>query len=374
MGKHRLKSVDPKKQSNLQHSEGTIGQDVKPAEILSRFGGNIVRPSDVRSLQRIFGNRVVTGLIQRDVTEGILGVDSPKPKDVPLKLTDSQKTLLIGEVGDRIGIAFSKFSEACNDKAAALRAAAKDSADFASLLIGIGLSFVMPGLGKGLAAGISKLVPVDAPDLAYKAAIKGIDNADKIVGKVIGMAKDATVKEVERVLRRTEAENFLEEMKQAMSVTAQKVRMDLINRADTIAPEEIYGLLANYDAGIATKEAYLKKISSLVDSYQKEVAPIGDVDITWLGQGGSISHKKMAYWIEGPAKTYLAILKKSEHSMASLSGAKPRYEFVNWVYPKMMDMAIAKTEAMNKKVETIPLTKVTGIKMKDVLKLSGFSK
>lgn len=113
---------------------------------------------------------------------------APAPPAEGLSAVD--RVRLESETGDRIGIAFTNYVDACNEHLAALKAAAAESRDLLLVVADVALGLIAPGGGRALVRLLDKL-PVRSPDGVYAAAMKLMDNAGTVVSSMLNGGKRA---------------------------------------------------------------------------------------------------------------------------------------------------------------------------------------
>jgi hypothetical protein len=189
------------------------------------------------------------------------------------RLPPADREWLERETGDRMGVAFTKYVDACNAHIAALRSAATFNRDIFLVIADVALALLAPGGGKALAAMLNAL-PVKSPKLLYAAALPILDNAGLVVSATFTGAKRALGMAFERGLQQPGNEAFVESLMEGTSVAMQDARAGFRGRSDA----EMAVLCSAYDARIATKSAYSARIGGLVQAFKRDVEAIGTTE------------------------------------------------------------------------------------------------
>ncbi len=312
----------------------TVGNDIYfnkgQYDPVSREGKKLMAHELVHTVQQRavpeFPMRTAGDLIQREPPA--LGAPAPVTEPVQV-LSEEDRDWLKERIGFRMGIAYTKFANACNEHQRRLRKVAARQTETAGLVLDVFLGFAAPGMGRLIAAGISGVVETEAPLAVYRLALGALDRKDQIVSAAGRGAKAATMTKVQNVLSRGRSEEFVEKLKQEMSVAVDNIHSTLPSRTD----KELSILYLNYDPSEASTSYYERQIGWLIDQYESQVVPIGERTDGRYGQ-------MKARWIEGARWKALALT--GEGRYFNVSGP----EFITWISPQMRRLAINATEAL----------------------------
>lgn len=289
--------------------------------------------------------RTVQRQLQESRAEGPSTAERPAAFD---------RSWLIERIAFRMGIAFTKYVDACAEHQRRLREIAAAKAEMAGLVLDVLLGFATPGLGRLLSRAVAGAVPRDAPLAVYRAAVGVMDRSDQIVGGVTTVAKHAAKEGLKSALQRRESEAFVQTLKQEFSVVLDQVHASLPSLSD----EELALLYVNFDPSIATFDAYEQQIGRLVSRYEAQVEPIGTGELQ-MSPYHALQTEVRAFWIELPHGTYLGLVEAVE--MSYPFDRKP--EFVGWVGKSMADLAIQKTrEVTGREPQHISWRAVEGLR------------
>lgn len=278
------------------------------------------------------GNRSAYGVVQRDPP--ISGGQTAEPSPA---LTDAERSWLYQRIEHRLGTAFTKFAVACERYRAELRAIAARQAEAASLVLDVVLTFATPGIGRLLAAQLTRAATSAASRTVQRIAQGALDRSDQIMAAAGSVAKAAAKRGFEGVLSRSPEENFVDELMQEMSVAIDRLHGSLPEKSDT----ELSIIYANYDPSIATLEHYVDSVGDLIALYQSDVAPIG------RPTGGAYGAMK-ARWVEGSHWRALALTGEGRYYHSS--GAPL---FISWISPQMRSLAISATEHLGGSIDYV---------------------
>lgn len=312
------------------------------------------RPRSVQKNTRA----VVQRQRQEAATEGQLQQQPPAPT-ASEQSRAIDRDWLIQRIGFRMGIAFSKFVDACSEHQRKLREIAAEQAEMASLVLDVVLSFATPGLGRMVTSAISRSVRTGASTAVYRLALGAMDRSDQIVSATTAVGKDMAKDAFKAAVARAEEEQFVQALKQRFSVVLDRIHESLQTKTD----EELSVLYVNYDPEIATFEYYERQIGQLVRRYQAQVAPIGGGERQVSPYHVYIT-KNLAYWIELPQGTYLGLVETPE----MVWPFDARFEFIGWVGRSMADLAIEKTKQVTgHEPRRISAADVHGIPIRDLV-------
>lgn len=343
--------------TELNAAAFTYGHDIY-------FGFGRYRPN-TRAGRRLLAHEL-THVVQQDGTRGVVqrqrqesAIEGRRPQQPPAPTASERsgaidRDWLIQRIGFRMGIAFSKFVDACSEHQRRLREIAADKAEMAGLVLDVVLSFATPGLGRMITRAISRSVPTDASTAVYRLALSAMDRSDQIVSATTAVGKDIAKNAFKAAVARDEEEQFVQALKQRFSVVLDRIHGNLVNKTD----EELSVLYVNYDPEIATFDYYEQQIGQLVRRYQAQVAPIGR-GRSEVSQAHVLVTENHAYWIELPQGTYLGLVETPE--IASF-GFPARLRFLGWIGQSMADLAIEKTkQATGREPRRVSAADVYGI-------------
>ncbi len=319
----------------------------------------------IEKLQRTVGNAAVVASGDRRAMAAAHALEPVQRQMPPLKtkepargakpepgsLDTKARLRLEMETGDRMGIAFTKFSEAASDKQRALREAAKEQAELLGMFVDIAFMAVAPGLGKLITKALDA-VPVSAPEIVYKGALMAVDKADKIAEGATSKVKDKTKKGLETALLGG-ADTFLENLKQTFSEGLESLRGGLKDLPDP----ELFVLCSTYSATIATKRYYVEQIDALVGRFRAQVEAIGNVPSPELYEGGPSTWRGARLFriqIAGGAR--LALVSTEE-----TWPLERRLTFRAWISPDMEAFAVAKHKKRFGEIETLDRSRVKNV-------------
>jgi hypothetical protein len=292
-----LKGVD---QSNGPHVASRHGA--------SRSQAGNSAASMLVGLQKSVGNRAVGGMLtaQRDVTTLTLGqgadrAQSPMDTGAPRSqsgaavaaLTAEQRNELIRLTGNRISRAFTAFALAAEQKRAAIKAAAADGPDFASLLLEIALGVLLPAVSRGI-AGLAAELPAAASSTAYRVALAAMneERTTKLLETGVRFGREFLKGET-KLEGETEVDTFLNKLEDLFNKGADEVDKHLPDLSD-----DALGITcAAYDPSVASLNQFRTAVDKLVARYESQVKPIGTTEYHWGNSQSSFS----LYWVISPA-------------------------------------------------------------------------
>jgi len=271
---------------------------------------------------------------QRDVTSLTLGQGADRPQSPmdtgapPSKagpavaaLTADQRNELIRLTGNRISRAFTAFALAAEQKRAAIKAAAADSPDFASLLLEIALGVLLPAVSRGI-AGLAAELPATASSTAYRVALAAMneERTTKLLETGVKFGREFLKGET-KLEGETEVDAFLNKLEDLFNKGADEVDKHLPDLSD-----DALGITcAAYDPSVASLNQFRSAVDKLVAKFESQVKPIGTTEYHW----GNSSSTFSLYWVVSPTGSKrLALLENMS--------------LKQWISPELRAIAIEK--------------------------------
>jgi hypothetical protein len=257
-------------------------------------------------------------------TQSPMFTGEPQSKAAPsVPLSPGERSELTRFTGDRIGRAFTAFVAAAEQNRAAVKAAAADSPDFASLLLEICLGSLLPGISKGI-ANLAAELPATASSTAYRVALAAMneERTTKLLETGVKAGREY-LKGGAKLEGETEIDTFLNTLEEQFNIGADKVDKNL----PTLSDEALGVTCAMYDPAVAGQNQFRSAIRVLVEKYHQQVEPIGTTIYHW---GNSQSHFSL-YWVVPP---------KGAKRLALLEDAT----FRQWISPELKEVAMKKFE------------------------------
>ncbi len=255
------------------------------------------------------------------------------------KLSAEDRQRLEVETGARMGIAFTKYTDACNSHIAAMRSAATRNRDIFLVIADVALALLAPGGGKAL-AGLVNSLPVSSPTTLYALALPIMDNASTIVGAAFTGGKRAAGMAFENAQKRPRDEDFIQTLKQDFSVVLQDAR----GRFAAMRDPELAVLCAAFDARVVTEQAYSAQIGNLLAAFKNEIEPIGktekyqvgtlETDPVYTSQRGVV-----AVTLDGGAPVLVGV-QLTYDAETKADRKTQRLKFRGFVDPRLRDMAV----------------------------------
>jgi len=286
----------------------------------------------------------MSGIVDRAM---LVGAGAKEEPTAELQAPEADiRMFLIAEVGARVGTAYTTFVDACNGHIQALKSAAKKDAGIALTIMDVAFSMLAPGCAKGLQAFFDVL-PANAPTALYDAAYGIIGNAGAIVGGALAAGKRVAGTEFEHALRRTDAEEFITNLKRGFLKVGQHVRASVLGKTNA----ELAILCGAFDADVASLEVFEAKIGALLHAFQNEAEPIGERKVrnndVFSGVATSETGRLMAIDFGEGTPTLVAVTE------TNVVGEKASFEFASFISPDMASVAIQRANSFQPKgVET----------------------
>jgi len=230
-------------------------------------------------------------------------------------LSQEDRDWLYQRISFRMNLAYTKFVDACNTHQRHIRDLAAQNVDIASFVLDIALTFATPGIGRIISAGISRAVGQGASIAIYGVALGALDRVDQITSAATTVGKDLAKRGFQEVFSRSEVEQFVEDLKQIMSVSLDVINGNMQNNSD----EELSVLFFNYDPSIATLNQYENQLAQMISDYRSQIIPIGRRTDERYG----INRLR---WIEGRSRRVLALTGEGRYAMAG-GGIR----FMTWI-------------------------------------------
>ena len=110
------------------------------------------------------------------------------------------------------------------------------------------MAFATRGLSTFITSAISGSVRQGASDAVYRIALGALDRADQITAAATAVGKEVAKRSFEPIFSRSEDEQFVEDLKQVMSVCFDQIRLNMGQMPD----EKLTILFFNYDSRLIT--------------------------------------------------------------------------------------------------------------------------
>jgi hypothetical protein len=274
-------------------------------------------------------------------------------KHVTPPLTQEQRTKLEDTTKHRIDKAYAAFVSACKDVKIAVAAAVRAQAEMLALLVDVSMGFLVPGLARGIAK-LANAIPVEASSAMYRIALAAL-NQDQVKTSFTAVTK-VGVQMIKRnaalLFGESETDAFITQLDKQTQLAFQTISENL----SSVSDRELGVTCAMYDANVANVDTYREEVNKLVLYFKVVIEPIKK------GEATLVEPPNRAYWVERPTGKRLAILGPIYEPLAfAFQVAKDKYQFVRWVHPSFVDMAIKRMEAAVGKVETVKESQVSGI-------------
>lgn len=283
------------------------------------------------------------------------GATPASPEHLPvagraLVLAAEERAQIIHEATTNIPLAFTQFVVACNRVASAIKDAAKKEAEFAAMLIEVGVGFLAPGVVNGL-AHVGDLMHADR-SVNSERLVALLRNRDLNKAFLAGAAKRKATgvkRDASAIFAGASPDEYLMRLMDATQAAFSAVAAGLRTDPD----EEIVAVWGAFHPAVANQATYTPLVANLVRRFQAQVGSIEPEhsEDTQGALGASVLHKTKAYLVRGAAGARLAIL--TRQLSASFLGGSKRLIFGSWVDEQFREMALARTRSVGEQVETV---------------------
>jgi len=285
------------------------------------------------------------------------GGERPPASRPTRALTPPQHAKLIEDTKLRMGVATAFFVIAVDRNRQALRDAAKKEAEVLAMLVEVGMGFLIPGLGRALGSGASKLQAyLGAPDdgesstrAALVALLTRFKDNDGAKAVFTGATKGAALKvkqSAKQLYGDSDADHFLKALSQAYVEENQALRESLNEKTDEA---DLLALWAAYDGAFVGPGSYEAAVHQLLRRFQVQV---GSIRTEEYAMGMTWNFR--AVWIEVGGKRKMANVRIAEQPEAMARGTKrTSVKFQNWIDDDLAQLANNRTVREDGYIEVI---------------------
>lgn len=292
----------------------------------------VLNPSESPNNKRLMAHELTHVVQQGESAIGLNrkttpGIQRQDGTDDQHRLTPEDRSFLYDRITFRMGIAYDKFVDACNTHQRNIRETAAQNAAFAGLVLDLVLAFATRGISRVITAGISGAVRREASEAVYRVALGALDRVDAITAAATTIGKEVAKRGFESIFSRSEDEQFVEDLKQVMSVFLDGLHGNMQRLTD----EELSILYFNYDPSLVTIAYYERILAQLISDFRSQISPIGKRTDERYGVN-------RLRWIEGRSRRALALTGEGRYFMAN---GRPR--FLAWITPFFREEALSRS-------------------------------
>lgn len=250
-------------------------------------------------------------------------------------LTSPERTEMIRFTGNRIDRAFTAFNTALTEEMRHIREAAQARAEMISMIFGLMLGFMVPGIGRGIAA-LANSLPASASVLSHRIGLLAL-NADRnaaILGAATEVGKNYVKDGATNVQGVSEVEAFSNELRNLYHAAFDRIDENLPNLTDF----ELIVMRGAFAPGATNFSAWSSRLRDLLTRYRQQIQPIGQSSFETEYMSAT-QRETFAAWIGRGSRRRLALVSSSTQYGIT---THTTYHFVRWIDRDMQQMAIAK--------------------------------
>ncbi len=197
-------------------------------------------------------------------------------------LSDAQRNALHTQLSSRLGTAYTKYSNACQEALAGIRAEQAARVELVMTLVSVGFVFATPALGRSIAA-LANRVPASASVTTHRVALGMMNQAQNIASSMAELGKAAAKAGVQRALANSSnAQAYFSALDQGFSLTVDQIVGHVaanITSRTALPDARLWLYVSQWDPANITKDRYKQQLRQSYRAFQRQVQPIGD---DWL--------------------------------------------------------------------------------------------
>lgn len=275
-----------------------------------------------------------------------------------LPLNEKQRASLLRLTHAEIDKAYTAFVSACKDQQQSIASAAKANAEFIALFIEVAFGALMPNIVGNMSKAIVRALQPERLDAEVTRFISDfVSNRDNLKS----LATAATKATALRMKQASGAwvVNGVTDFITLLEVQFQSAftEIDEAIEAEGVPDTQIIAVWAAFHPSVANKLAYAGIVSDLVHRYQRQVAPVGIEMKSGTSGIAERQHETQVFRLVMADGTERFALVRREIRLGFWPG-KTELKFVSWIEPEFLSMAIGRTSAIDRAIETVPAAEV----------------